>query len=223
MTDNTSAEAARKLGLIVNYKYAGNAVMYDCDLASIDFDDVRALLTERDALAAKVAELEAKRDEATRRMKLLEAKLYSLDTGVWRDGQPDRVSGSEWFIAVDKYEARCVLKALPEDHSYDYTTADETYIKAGNVVKWMQFPVSHFLPPDTAQPQAVTVKPLEWEKVRPMFEEADPQTYQSGQYMIGNGGGAKVVTGFVDFVGKAFPNIATAACAAQVHAITTHQ
>jgi len=38
------------------------------------------------------------------------------------------------------------LRALPEEWTYDYKTADETYIKAAWIAQWMQFPDSQFLP-----------------------------------------------------------------------------
>jgi hypothetical protein len=37
-----------------------------------------------------------------------------------------------------------VLKALPEEYAYDFKTADETYIKADKIAKWMQFPDSDY-------------------------------------------------------------------------------
>lgn len=65
---------------------------------------------------------------------------------VWNDGCPPHPYGSEWFIAKTKYGDKVVLRALPDDHSYDYETADGTYMIAANVVKWLQFPDSNFIP-----------------------------------------------------------------------------
>lgn len=53
---DTSAEgAAQKLIAIVNHPYAGHAIMYDCQIATVSFDDIRALLAERDTLRAQLA------------------------------------------------------------------------------------------------------------------------------------------------------------------------
>lgn len=95
------------------------------------------------------ADLAAKRDTANERLNLTEAKLYELENTAWRDGEPDKTSGSEWFIAQTKHRDRVVLRALHDEHSYDYTTADGTHLSADHIVRWMQFPDSHFLPPDT--------------------------------------------------------------------------
>ena len=69
-------------------------------------------------------------------------------------------------------------------------------------------------------PAQVTVKPLVWEKTADTFPGIDTQTYKSGQYGIGNGNGAICLVGFVDFIGKKYPNLASAACAAQMHALS---
>lgn len=71
---------------------------------------------------------------------------------IWHKGCPDKIYGSEWFIAETIHGDRVVLKTLPEEYSYDYKTADETYIMAKNIKRWMQFPDSQFI---TAPVQAV--------------------------------------------------------------------
>lgn len=64
----------------------------------------------------------------------------------WREGEPPHPWNKEWFIAITIYGDRVVLRALPEEYAYDYTTADGTYIKAEKIKKWMQFPDSEFKP-----------------------------------------------------------------------------
>lgn len=66
--------------------------------------------------------------------------------GKWIDGYPNKIYASEWFIAQTKNRERVVLTALPEEYAYDFKTADETYIKKENIVRWMQFPDSQFIP-----------------------------------------------------------------------------
>lgn len=63
----------------------------------------------------------------------------------WHDGEPPFPWSEEWFIAETTYGDRVVLRALPEDYAYDYKTADETYIKAETIKRWMQFPDSEFV------------------------------------------------------------------------------
>ena len=64
----------------------------------------------------------------------------------WVNGEPSNVYRSEWFIAETTYGDRVVLRELPEDWAYDYTTADGTYLAARKIKRWMQFPDSEFLP-----------------------------------------------------------------------------
>ncbi len=63
----------------------------------------------------------------------------------WNKGIPSKCYGSEWFIACLDNGDRVVLRSLPEEYSYDYTTADETYYKKERIAKWMQFPDSNFV------------------------------------------------------------------------------
>jgi hypothetical protein len=65
---------------------------------------------------------------------------------IWIEGCPDKTYSSEWFIAKLVNGDRVVLRALPEGWTYDYKTADETYIKRGLIKSWMQFPDSQFIP-----------------------------------------------------------------------------
>lgn len=77
---------------------------------------------------------------------LSEPEQVSLPDG-WFKGYPPKPYSEEWFIAQTKHRERVVLKALPEEYSYDFRTADETYIKKENIVKWMQFPDSEYKSP----------------------------------------------------------------------------
>ena len=71
----------------------------------------------------------------------------------WYDGAPPFPQNQESFIAQTIYGERVVLRVLPEEYTYDYTTADGTYMKAENIEKWMQFPDCEFLPPEPAPTQ----------------------------------------------------------------------
>ena len=65
----------------------------------------------------------------------------------WTSGIPKGFAADEWFLAKLSSGRVAALKALPEEWSYDYTTADETYFKADCVKKWMPLPKSQFLTP----------------------------------------------------------------------------
>lgn len=95
-------------------------------------DEMSAACVERDQLRTDLAAAVAERD-----------KLRAIDCG-WIAGQPPRYIGEEWFIAKTIHSERVVLRALGDGHSYDYTTADGTYMRAKNIVKWMQFPDSQY-------------------------------------------------------------------------------
>jgi hypothetical protein len=75
----------------------------------------------------------------------------------WRVGAPTKPWSEEWFIAETIWGDRVVLRSLPEEWTYDFKTADDTYIKHDKIKRWMQFPDSEFIAPDvvTAPAQAV--------------------------------------------------------------------
>ncbi len=75
------------------------------------------------------------------------AALAPTQPTVWHDGAPPKPWRDEWFIAVTTYGDRVVLTSLPEEYAYDFKTADETYIKADKIKKWMQFPDSEYIAP----------------------------------------------------------------------------
>ncbi len=64
---------------------------------------------------------------------------------LWHGGFPPHPWDKEWFIALTTYGDRVVLKALPEEYTYDFKTADDTYIKKEKIAKWMQFPDSNYI------------------------------------------------------------------------------
>ena len=86
---------------------------------------------------------------------------------IWLDGSPPKPYGNEWFIAETTYGDRVVLKTLPDDYSYDYKTADETYIKADKIRRWMQFPDSNYCSP---RPEPAR-KPMTEEELENVFRE----------------------------------------------------
>lgn len=65
----------------------------------------------------------------------------------WRDGYPPHPWDKEWFIAMTTFGDRVVLKALPKEYTYDFKTADDTFIMKDKIKKWMQFPDSEYIAP----------------------------------------------------------------------------
>lgn len=63
----------------------------------------------------------------------------------WIDGIPVHPWDTEWFIAELDNGDRVVLKALPKEYTYDFKTADETYLAKRRISRWMQFPDSEFV------------------------------------------------------------------------------
>ena len=76
---------------------------------------------------------------------------------VWMDGEPPLPHRDEWFIAETIHGDRVVLRALPEEWTYDYTTADGTRMAAKSIRRWMQFPDSEYLPAHCSSPVSAEV------------------------------------------------------------------
>lgn len=88
-------------------------------------------------------------------IKIIEVMREAMEKSWWKDGHPDKVYGSDWFIAKLKDGRKVVLRELPDDYSHDYKTADETYFTKDWIVKWMPFPDGEFISPnDEALQQA---------------------------------------------------------------------
>lgn len=111
-------------------------------------------IEENAALQKRIGEAELNIESADRiiaaaqaRVKELEAQLETSAQPVWYSGSPPFPQDQEWFIALTKYGDKVILRALPEDYAYDYTTADHTYMKRENVIRWRQFPDCEYLPP----------------------------------------------------------------------------
>ncbi len=94
---------------------------------------------------------------------LLEAQEGDALVLEWRDGAPRKPWAEEWFIAETTYGDRVVLRSLSEEYAYDFKTADETYIKADRIKRWMQFPDSIYI-----EPAAKTPKQEGGERAQPM-------------------------------------------------------
>lgn len=54
----------------------------------------------------------------------------------WRDGAPAKPWSEEWFLAQTTFGDVVVLRALPEEYTYDFKTADDTYIKRDRIKRW---------------------------------------------------------------------------------------
>jgi hypothetical protein len=89
-----------------------------------------------DFLLSELAAEVKKREEAEATLALTQ----------WVEGEPPKPFRDEWFIAITTWGDKVVLRSLPEEYTYDYKTADDTYMKADKIKKWMQFPDSSFVP-----------------------------------------------------------------------------
>ena len=110
-----------------------------------------------DTLLVKSGDLEAIIDEHLERWLLKVYDTPQTRMEGWHDGAPGKPWANEWFIAETTYGDRVVLTALPEEWAYDFKTADDTYIKADKIKRWMQFPDSQYISPadtDAAQSEA---------------------------------------------------------------------
>jgi hypothetical protein len=79
---------------------------------------------------------------------------------VWIDGAPSGFRAEEWFIALTTDGDRVVLIALPEEYTYDFKTADYTYIMRDNIKKWMPFPDSEYKYPVPKVPEGYLSIPI---------------------------------------------------------------
>jgi hypothetical protein len=94
----------------------------------------------------RIAELE-------RQVEIWKAEVDKAVAWLWRDGPPPFPQDQEWFIAETKH-GKAVLRALPDEHTYDYTTADHTYIIRANIKRWAQFPDSEYIAPSSTEVRA---------------------------------------------------------------------
>ena len=106
-------------------------------IATFNPEAITKLLDTIEAQAAENAVLKADNDR--------------LVAAPWNAGYPRKHYADEWFIAKLDNGDRVVLTALPEEYSYDFKTADETYYKKERIAKWMQFPESQYLPPQSEE------------------------------------------------------------------------
>ena len=115
---------------------------------------VSSLLGSIDKAHKRIAELEEELSKYKQEFEQLKINYFIVmdehSDLKWNLGFPKGHYADEWFIARLDTGAKVVLRALPEEYAYDFTTADETYYKSWRIKKWMQFPDSEFLPPPAA-------------------------------------------------------------------------
>jgi len=107
--------------------------------------DVRAILPALSQPAAAPLGDQAERiAELEKQVAIWRAEADKAVAWLWREGEPPFPWSQEWFVAETIYGERVVLRALPEEHTYDYKTADETYMARRNIKRWAQFPDSEY-------------------------------------------------------------------------------
>ena len=112
------------------------------------------------------------------------ARAVKLDHafGVWLQGEPPKPWRDEWFIAKTIHGGKVVLRALPEEWTYDYTTADHTYMIAANIVCWMQFPDSEYIAPPLPDPCAIAALVMALEMWRTL--DAKDRLEDNGDFAV---------------------------------------
>lgn len=134
-----AAEIERLEAELAKSDEAARAAMYAVDERAFLAECAETSVTRAEAAEARVAELEAVKTPVCE----------------WTPGAPPKLYTGEWFIARTKSGDPVVLRALPYGWSYDFTTADSTYIKAENVTHWMQLPESEYVSPSQARVKAL--------------------------------------------------------------------
>ncbi|WP_283647722.1 hypothetical protein [Hafnia paralvei] len=96
-----------------------------------------SVVQQRDALEKKLADMAAEN-----------AALKNSSAYVIQDGEPPKrfFYHNDWFVAKVKGGRFAVLRPLPEEYSYDYTTIDGTYFRKDLILGWMQLPDTEYLP-----------------------------------------------------------------------------
>lgn len=107
------------------------------------FEWVNAHFAALNEVAANLRQMKRRMAEASPSPAYAEPGIKAME---WIDGHPTKHWADEWFIAETTYGDRVVLRSLPEEWAYDFKTADDTYIKADRIKRWMQFPDSEFKP-----------------------------------------------------------------------------
>lgn len=138
----------------------------------------------------------------------------------WREGPPPKPWSEEWFIALTTYGDRVVLRSLPEEYTYDFTTADGTYMRADKIAKWMQFPDSQYIAPDARAHEADKSRhAAEMREQAERFSEAAKEAIR----LISIDWLSKAVTNLSDFILAPVDPLAEVADALHVHRISLEQ
>lgn len=71
--------------------------------------------------------------------------------GLWNEGSPPYPWDSEWFLAKMVQGPFVVLRPLPEEYTYDFTTADGTYVMRKSIARWAQLSGSEYIAPASTE------------------------------------------------------------------------
>ena len=117
--------------------FIGEVIAEDAAMrcAVIGVKNVNSAMSAIDELRQQLADVSHERD-----------LLRAAAAGKWREGAPQNPWDSEWFLA-DIGGSYAVLRPLPEEYTYDFTTADETYFMRHRVKRWAQLSDSEFVQP----------------------------------------------------------------------------
>jgi hypothetical protein len=112
----------------------------------------------------------------------LTAEITVRAESQWIPGIPPHPWNTEWFFAKLDDGAILALKPLPKEFTYDYTTADGTYLMERRIAKWMQTPDSEFVAFRDPAPEPVPAPTVDagpeidatFAKIREIMEESKP-------------------------------------------------
>jgi hypothetical protein len=151
----------------------GDYVLHADHLAAMGAKDAE-MLRYGAILDAEMARLNAALERAEQEaMALRDAAAHC-----WLLGEPPKRYRDEWFIAETTWGDRVVLRSLPDMHAHDYKTADDTYMLAKNVSRWMQFPDSEYVP--AIQQEAAALR-ADAELLRELVAGLERTTWSSWQ------------------------------------------
>lgn len=150
LTDEQARQLAADTGLLV-----GDAVKFSFNPSKV-VNYARAVLAQ----AAPVADLTAKIESLEKDVAMWKTEADRAVAWLWHDGPPPHPWKTEWFIAHTIYGDKVVLRALEKEHTYDYTTADGTYMMERNIKRWAQFPDSMYVAAPAAPVAAAVPQPV---------------------------------------------------------------
>lgn len=133
------------IALVPDFDAAGNLpppeMVHDAAFVEAGVRVLSAVLSERDQLRAEVERLKAAPVVVPEPERLF-VPVVSYE---WISGYPEKPYSKEWFFGKLDNGEIAALESLPDEHGYDFKTADGTYYTKERIVGWMQSPDSELI------------------------------------------------------------------------------